>query len=130
MGARQCQTCGGPMPTPKVGRPRLNCEKCAPPRLGMSKPTPPVSVTEIRPGAGGSATLVEATEASLREIGRLSDPRGIVAVELAKSIEAGGHSGASLASLSREFRAAFAEALVPAEDADAVEDDGVSWDVG
>ena len=134
---RSCGQCHAPLPVQK-GRhqPRKFCTTCRPPRnRGKSAATVPVTpvnppkIREIRPGAAEKPqTLTEASEARLRDAGRLSDPSALVVLAVARSIEEGGHSGASLAALSREFRAALASALdgVEAE----VADDGVSWGVG
>jgi hypothetical protein len=47
---------------------------------------------------------------------------------LAQSIDDGGHSGASLASLSREYSRALLAAVAEAKEQ--AEADGVAWDVG
>lgn len=71
--------------------------------------------------------MTVATERRLREADRLDDPAALVVLELARSIDAGGHSGSSLASLSREFRMALEAALLPVSDE---ADSDVHWDVG
>lgn len=86
-------------------------------------------VTEIRPGAQTDGlTLVAATTTRLAELGRLGTPQSVLVLNLARSIDDGGHSGASLASLS----GAYSRALVAAEQGadDKAEGDGVEWGVG
>lgn len=125
-----CRKCSGPIPAQSGrSRPRVYCATCRPSRKAAAGTGKPVS--EIRPGASATASsLVEATERQLRGAGLLDDPVAIVALELARSIAAGGQSGASMASLAREFRAALGSALAEAAPAARADDDGVSWDVG
>lgn len=73
-------------------------------------------------------SLADATEARLNAVGRRNEPEGVLVMSLARSIDAGGHSGASLASLSREFGRAMEVALRDVgEDAEVV--DGIDWGV-
>lgn len=131
MARSSCLKCQGPI-APQSGRhqPRKYCTTCRPPRDRKAVRLVEPTVSEIRPGASREvSTVVEATERRLRELGRLGDPSAMVVLQLARSIDKGGHSGASLASLSREFRAAMAEAVTDAAPA-AADDDGVSWGLG
>jgi hypothetical protein len=136
---KTCKKCGGPLPVHKGRhRPRVFCERCRPPRRqGQEGQAPdPMAVGVVLAGAFGSAGVLDAgpaslavvTEAKLRAAGRRDEPEGVLVLNLARSIDAGGHSGASLASLSREYSRALAAAL-PSVDA-AAEDDGVDWQVG
>lgn len=123
---RFCQGCTAPLPI-QNGRhqPRKFCETCRPPRnRGKDE-----RVAEIRPGVQADAlSLVAATRAALLEADRLSRPESVLVLNLAKSIDDGGHSGASLASLSNAYSRALTVALADAEKADASAD--VTWDVG
>jgi hypothetical protein len=125
---RKCVDCDAPLAPPKGrGRPPKRCDPCR--GIEPEAAAAPV-VREIRPGVAQSIpTLAEATERKLREAERLDDPAALVVLQLARSIDAGGHSGASLASLSREFRAALDSALADAAPA-AAQGDGVDWNVG
>jgi len=126
--ARTCRKCNGAIGVQSgPGRPRTLCVTCSP-RKGQQPVSAP-RVTELRPGVAEQIpSLAEATERALRDAGRLTDAGSVVVLEIAKSIDGGGHSGASLASLSREFRAALEAAL--AVQAEKAADDGVTWDVG
>jgi hypothetical protein len=68
-------------------------------------PQPPVP--EIVPQGG----LVAATVAKLRDAGQDESPEGLLVVELARQIMAGGHSAAGLASLSGAYLKALGWAL-------------------
>lgn len=71
--------------------------------------------------------LVTYTRRSLTAAGRLDTPEGANTMALAVSIAAGGHTGAAHAALSREYRAALADALAGAQGAtDAVSDLGAA----
>lgn len=123
---RACVKCGGPLPVHNGRhRPRKFCTTCRPSRNRGTEQR----VTEIRPGAQTDGlTLVAATTARLAELGRLGTPQSVLVLNLARSIDDGGHSGASLASLS----GAYSRALVAAEQGadDKAEGDGVEWGVG
>ncbi len=129
--ARQCRGCNGPIPPQKgPGHPREFCEDCrpSPPKASPSPPSPVVS--EIRPGAQTeNLTLAAASMAKLRAAAVLDAPQGVLVMQLARSIDQGGHSGASLASLSREYGRALDAALAVGK-APTAADDGVQWDVG
>ena len=120
---RACEQCGAALPIHKGRhRPRKFCATCRP-----SKAAAPI--TEIRPGAQTeSLTLVAATTARLAELSRLGTPEAVLVLSLAKSIDDGGHSGASLASLSNAYARALTVATQDAQESDAA--DGVTWDVG
>lgn len=129
MPATRCEKCGGPLPAHRGRhRPRKFCLTCRPPR-DRGKPTPSGVVSEIRPGAtAAQVDLVEATEKRLRDADKMADPMGLAVLEMARSIAAGGHSGASLASLVREFRACLDLTLTPT--AASVAEQDVDWGVG
>lgn len=55
--------------------------------------------------------MESATMAELAEVGRVDSPAGQCALVLAKRIDMGQESGAGLAALVREHRAALAEAM-------------------
>ena len=61
------------------------------------------------PSAGPS--LYDATLAELASVGRDRCPEGVLTLELARQIGAGGHSGASLAALSGAYSKARAAAM-------------------
>ncbi len=143
MPARECLDCHAALPLQK-GRhqPRKYCTTCRPPRnrpkVVNVAPAEVVAqvvaqvaprVTEIRPGAQTeSLTLVAATTTRLAELSRLGTPEAVLVLSLARSIDDGGHSGASLASLSNAYARALTVATQDAQESDAA--DGVSWDVG
>jgi hypothetical protein len=93
-------------------------------------PTEPGAV--VLAGQFGSAegcdSLAAVTEVKLQAAGRRNEPEGVLVLNLARSIDAGGHSGASLASLSREYSRALASALPQVDES--AEDDGIDWQVG
>ena len=55
--------------------------------------------------------LLESTRAALAAMGRDATPQGLAAITAAATIVAGDHSASGLASLLREFRSAFADAV-------------------
>ena len=104
---RSCGDCKRPIPPQKgPGRPRGFCDQCRPPRgatvTRISSPAPPES-------------LLESTRQRLTFLGRAATPEGMLVLELARQIDAGGHSGASLASLSTAFTKALDKASEGAE---------------
>lgn len=126
---RNCLDCGAKLPV-QQGRhqPRKYCTTCRPPR-NRGVTTTEARVTTLRPDLPSpKVTLTSATERALRDAGRHEDPEGLAVLQLAHSIDEGGHSGASLASLSREFRAALAAAL--STRSEQATDESLSWDVG
>jgi hypothetical protein len=115
--SRRCG-CGNPLPPYSgQGRPRTKCEHCRQPRSGTVVLVPRVVADE--------APIVRVTRRALEQAGRLDTPDGTAAMELATSIAAGGHTGAALASLSKEYRQAMRDAQAGAQGAaDAVSDLG------
>jgi hypothetical protein len=122
---RTCKQCGSTIPIQKGRhRPRIYCTTCRPPR--KAQPAGELVVGTFG-GVRGETSLLAATERKLVEAGRRDEPAAVLVLNLARSIDAGGHSGASLASLSREFSRALADALPPAASKAA---DDIDWDVG
>jgi delta 1-pyrroline-5-carboxylate dehydrogenase len=106
-------------------RARLWCETCHPPRRKIQVVG---NVSELAPrDPAPAASLVVATRTKLAA--RAADAEGVVVLALAASIEAGGHSGASLAALSREYGRALAAALADVEPAGGELVDGIDWGV-
>jgi hypothetical protein len=58
--------------------------------------------------------LVASVEAQLREAGRESSPRGALALVLAETLAAGGHTASGAAALARELQATLDAALAGA----------------
>ena len=83
-------------------------------------------VPDLDPGRL-AGTLAEATADRLAVLGLAGDPAALLLLRLAKSIDDGGHSGSSLAALSREFSRSLASLSVgsPGE----AESDGIQWGV-
>ena len=90
----------------KLGLPEAKNPPAKPKRTRKVKPAPE---TDAPVGTLG-AVLAE-----LREAGRLDSSAGQAAVALARRIDDGAESSAGLAALTRELRAAMAEALARAE---------------
>lgn len=124
---RTCERCGTALPVHKgAHRPRKFCTDCRPPQ--RRDEIQPERVTEIRPGASvDGLSLVAATTTRLADSGRLGTPEAVLVLNLAKSIDDGGHSGASLASLSTAYSKALAAATAGVAE---VKDEDVSWGVG
>lgn len=155
-----CKKCGRRLPVHKGRhRPRQFCTVCRPPRMrrekaaaraaellaeaasqpaqaaasstSRAKPaTAPTVVRQMPATAPAIGRLVAATTAKLEAAGKATEPEGILVLALAQSIDEGGHSGASLASLSREFGRALDVALRDADGEDADVVDGIEWGVG
>ncbi len=81
-------------------------EQAKPKRTRKAKPTPE---------SDAPVGTLGAVLAELREAGRLDSSAGQAAVALARRIDDGAESSAGLAALTRELRAAMAEALARAE---------------
>ncbi len=120
---RKCATCGGPIgPQKGGGRPRTKCEKCSPPRTRDLKRRAPHKLVVVD-GAADEASadeprgawvgeVEEATRAKLEAADLLDDPSAMVAVKLAQRIDRGTlDTGAGVAALVREHRAALADAM-------------------
>lgn len=120
-GARVQKVCGG------CGKPfeaqRKTAKYCSDRcRMRAHRRAPdsePAPVTQLAPAdRGDTESLAEAVRCELEVAGRLNSAAGRVVLALARRIDAGSQeSGSSLASLSKEFRAAQAEALKGAEQA-------------
>ena len=73
-------------------------------------------------GSPVAPTLHAATLQRLAEHGQATTPEGVLVLELARQIDAGGHSGASLASLSGAFSKALVIAMKDAgQNADVID---------
>lgn len=113
---RICATpdCGQVIPAQKgSARPRKYCAECRPPR---NRPNPRVVTLPGSPKSPDEVpaalpTLVEAYRQELADAERLETPEGAQVLELAMMFAAGGHTASGAASLSKELRAAKAEAL-------------------
>lgn len=112
---RKC-ACGNPLPQQLgAGRPRTKCDQCRSPTNAEIVLVPRVPLVE--------PALVRLTRRDLEAAERLNTPRGALAMDLALVITAGGHTAAGLASLSKSYREALADALQGSRGAtDAVSD--------
>ena len=120
---KRCRTCAKPLPPQRgPGRPRLNCEDCVASEARVRSIRPAVAALSALP------SVMDGTTRALSDAGLLGSPSALVVLQLAQSIDEGGHSGSALAALSREFRASLAEVLESVRSKSA--DDGVTWDVG
>mgnify|MGYP001309527631 CR=1 FL=1 len=114
--ARTCATegCSNELP-PQKGphRPRKYCTTCRPP---AKRPNPRVielpAAEEALPG-GRAASMTDAYREKLAAVGRLETPEGAHVMHLVRLMESGveGMTASGAASLSRELRAAMAEAM-------------------
>jgi hypothetical protein len=115
---KRCPGCGRQF-RPGKGTLRLYCETCRPPRGGS---VDPVVVQLGSARSAGVLGLVEVTRERLAVHGRDGTPDGVLVLALASAIDAGGHSGASLAALARESRASLTVAMEGvAADADVID---------
>lgn len=115
-----CLKCRAPIP-PQKGRqqPRKYCVTCRPPR---NRGSASVTTLPAREPPPVQVSLESATRQRLESVRREADPEGLLVIELARQIEAGGHSGASLASLSNAYSKALAAAMKDAQpDADVID---------
>lgn len=116
-----CRGCARRLPAQRgPGRPRLYCEEC--------RPTGEGAATPIRPHLDSVPSLASATREALVSADRLGTAAGVLVMNMAATIDEGGHSGSSLAALSREYRAALADALSNASVEDAEAED--VWKIG
>jgi hypothetical protein len=100
-----CRKCGAALPLQEgSGRKRTMCEVCSP-KNTRYKPVASVTQLPVKPGEG---RLTTATRARLEELGRLDDPQGALALYHAELLDAG--CGSQTATVSREYRAALADA--------------------
>jgi hypothetical protein len=101
----QCTKCNATLP-PQIGpgRKRTMCETCSPKN---TRYTPVSSVAKLppRPGQG---RLTAATASKLADLGRAGSAQGALAMHLAELLDAG--CGSQTAAISREYRAALADA--------------------
>lgn len=106
MAMRPCDSCGKEYDAKRpVSRfCSGTCRKRAQ-RAGLSGPVPTVTL------GGTDGPVAAATRAALDAAGMLGTPIGQSTVALARRMDANADTGAGLASLSRELRAAMAEAL-------------------
>ena len=106
MAMRPCDSCGKPYDAKRpVSRfCSGTCRKRAQ-RAGLSGPVPTVTL------GGVDGPVSAATSAALEAAGMLDTPIGQSTVALARRMDANADTGAGLASLSDELRAAVAEAL-------------------
>lgn len=103
---RPCDVCGQPY-TAKRPSSRYCGDTCRQRarRAGISNEPPTVTL------GGVDGPVAAATAAALEATGMLDSPIGQSTVALARRMDANADTGAGLASLSRELRAALAEAL-------------------
>ena len=102
-------------PKPGPGRPRVRCEQCRPPEKRRDR-QPPMSEPVDLPGAEPLG-LVESVGRKLRETGRDRTPEGVLALQLARTLAAGGHTASGSAALARELRATLDAATAGARQA-------------
>ena len=127
---RTCSKCNVALPVHKGRhRPRKFCVLCRPPRLAKGAPTTSTAVVMQMAQDDPQHSLVAAVEAKLVEVDKRNDPVGVLLVKLAASIDEGGHSGASLAALSREVVRVLSGLLGQDAGADAEIVEGVEWGV-
>lgn len=102
-----CVKCGKPLP-PQLGhgRKRTKCLECSP-RDDSYVPVTriPIPLDSIEPGKGRLASV---TRGLLSDLGKLDTPLGQLALFHAELLDAG--CGSQTAAVSREYRAAFADA--------------------
>lgn len=108
---RTCAKCSAEIPPQKgSSRPRKFCTACRPPR---KLPNP--RIVKLQQSDGGPKTLENGLVGEYRRrldaAGRLDSPEGAHVLLLARMFEAGGHTAAGAASLSRELRAAMDDAM-------------------
>lgn len=114
---RSCSACGSPIPPQKGGgRPRTKCETCSPPRKRDLKRRAPhklvVVDTEPEAEAPAAGDVESTTRAKLEAAELLDDPSGMAAIALARRIDRSVlDTGAGVAALVREHRAALADAM-------------------
>lgn len=118
---RSCASCGAPIPPQKGGgRPRTKCEKCSPTRRRDLKRRAPHKLVALdapeEPDAEVPASSVgDVTAATLKKLDAadlLDDPSGLAALALARRIDRSMlDTGAGVAALVREHRAALADAM-------------------
>jgi len=116
MPGRNCTGCGSKLSPPKgAGRPRTKCESCSPPRKrDIARRAPhKLALAELpAPLDQESETLESSTRAALTGAKLADDPAGIAALVLARRIDSGSlDTGAGLAALVREHRAALSDAM-------------------
>lgn len=101
---RTCNACGKPYQAQRSTS-KFCSSSC---RARAAQGAPIASATPIAEASGG---LSAATERELRDAGRFDTILGQQALALARRIESPAETGASVASMSKEFRAVMAEAL-------------------
>lgn len=127
---KKCKGCGAVIPPQKgSARPRLYCVTCRPPRnrknprlIGVPRDEPAAAVeSSPAPARSPGGGLVESYRRRLEVAKRIDTPEGQHVLMLAQLFAAGAasgsHTAAGASALSRELRAAMAEALrgAPAE---------------
>ncbi len=126
---KTCERCGNELPVHNGRhRPRKYCTDCRPSHQRKPLPSGP-KVREIHPGASSSISLEASSRVALAAADVTDTPQGVLVMTIAKSIDGGGHSGASLAALSREYSRALADAIAASTKAADI-GDGVEWGVG
>lgn len=114
---RSCSACGSPIPPQKGGgRPRTKCESCSPPRKRDLKRRAPHKLVVVEaaaePEAPSGGEVEATTRAKLEAAELLDDPSGMAALALARRIDRSMlDTGAGVAALVREHRAALADAM-------------------
>lgn len=116
---KECDACGSRF-TPRSSRARFCSDKCRSKaryrREVLKQPEAPKPAAKPRRKAKDGGTLTAVT-AELTAVGRLDSSAGQAAVALARRIDEGAESSSGLAALTREMRAAMAEALAHVEQA-------------
>jgi hypothetical protein len=123
MAAADACDCGRVIVQPATGRRRTKCAVCSPPDT-RDRRRAPAPVTTL-PG-GGEHPLVTRTRADLGDLADTAE--GMILLQLAAAIAAGGGSPTGLVRLSERYETAKRALLALAvDDAD---DDGIEWGVG
>jgi hypothetical protein len=103
----RCKTCRKQFTRIKGSR-RIYCETCRPPRTSSAPITELHPPTEPGPAPIG---VLGAVKAQLDKREASDTAEAAIALHLATQLDAGGHTGSQTAALTRELRAALAEAL-------------------
>ncbi len=114
MTQRTCRDCGEVLPTQTIGRRRILCESCSPPRRRNPRPSTP-------PKVAGDGPVTSTTRAAIEVADRWSDPLSALAINLAQRIDAGQEPGSALANLAKALR----DTLAALDPSDAAHDDPI-----
>lgn len=114
-----CTKCHRKFTRPQ-GTNRKRCFSCSPQRL---RTVPADEVAAATPPGDAPVGVVDAVESALDDAGTLGSWTAAAALDLARSIDRGGHSGSQLAALHAQLRTAMEAALArPQRTDDAVDE--------